>query len=244
MQPMTINSQPSALSFQANTAAVLVIDMQNDFGATGGMFDRAGIDISSIRRAAAPTAQVIEAGRAAGLKIVFVKMAFLPDLSDTGGETSPTWIKHLPLQVGKQIQAPNGQPSRILIRDTWNTDIVDELAPQAGDAVLYKNRFSAFSNAELDRTLRKLGIRTLVVVGCTTSVCVESSIRDAAALDYSCVLLKDCTAEPIGEQFERSNHDASLHVIATMFGWLADSSDFLRVVKASEFESARNSVTA
>lgn len=244
MQLLTINAEPAAFSFQADTAAILVIDMQNDFGATGGMFDLAGIDISLIRRAVAPTAQVIKAGRAAGLAIVFVKMAFRPDLSDTGGETSPTWIKHLPLQVGKKVRAPDGASSRILIRDTWNTAILDELAPQAGDVVLYKNRFSAFFKTELDCTLRNLGIRTLIVVGCTTSVCVESSIRDAAALDYSCVLLRDCTAEPIGQQFERSNHDASLHAIATMFGWLSDSSDFLRAVEESEPEHSIYSATA
>jgi len=236
MLPITINAEPSPVSFEAQTTAVLVIDMQNDFGAAGGMFDLAGIDITTIRRATAPTARVVKAARSAELKIVFVKMAFLPDLSDTGGERSPTWIKHLPLQVGKQVPAPAGAPSRILIRDTWNTDILDELAPQADDLILYKNRFSAFFKTELDRKLQDLGIRTLIVVGCTTSVCIESSIRDAAALNYACILLKDCTAEPIGQAFERSNHEASLHVIATMFGWLSESSDLLRALEESRRE--------
>ncbi|MBX9824038.1 MAG: cysteine hydrolase [Xanthobacteraceae bacterium] len=238
MPTAIIHAEPSELSFQTETAAVLVIDMQNDFGAAGGMFDRAGIDISGIQRATAPTSRVVDRARAAGLKIVFVKMAFMPDLSDTGGENSPTWIKHVPLQVGKTVRAPNGEASRILVRDTWNTDILDQLTPRAGDIVLYKNRFSAFFKTALDHTLREHGIRTLVVVGCTTSVCVEASIRDAAALDYTCVLLRDCSAEPIGQGFARSNHDASLHVIGTMFGWVSDSSCFMAALQGARLETA------
>ena len=84
-----------------------------------------------------------------------------------------------------------------MIRDTWNTDIVTELTPNRGDTVLYKHRFSGFFETELHAILKRSGIKYLIVTGCTTSICVESTVRDAMFRDYSCVLLKDCAGEPI-----------------------------------------------
>ena len=71
------------------------------------------------------------------------------------------------------------EPFRSLIRDTWNTDIVPELAPEDGNIALYKHRFSGFFETELDETLRSWSFRNLVFTGCTTSGCVESTIKDA-----------------------------------------------------------------
>ena len=58
---------------------------------------------------------------------------------------------------------------------------------------------------------------------CTTSVCVESTVRDATLRDYYCLVIEDCTAEPIGQGLPRTNHEASLLVIETLFGWVSDS---------------------
>jgi ureidoacrylate peracid hydrolase len=110
---------------------------------------------------------------------------------------------------------------------------VDALKPQAGDIVIYKHRFSGFYETDLDATLKQLGAKYLIVTGCTTSVCVESTIRDAMFRDYSCVLLADCTAEPIGCDFPRSNHEASLLVIQTLFGWVSESTAFVRALAGS-----------
>jgi ureidoacrylate peracid hydrolase len=150
---MVIEAQPTPLRIDMTQTAVLVIDMQNDFGAKGGMFDRAGTDLSMIQRAVDPTARVLTAARQAGIPVVYLKMAFRPDLSDAGPPDSPNWIKHLPLAAGQDVQAPDGTASRILIRDTWNTEILPDLAPQAGDHILYKHRFSGFYDTELDAVL-------------------------------------------------------------------------------------------
>ena len=228
---LTIKPKPDSVTIDIAATAVIVVDMQNDFGSEGGLFHRAGIDISSIRRAVAPTAKVLIAARELGIKNVYLKMAFRPDLSDLGSLDSPNRERHLLLGVGTAVPAPTGGESRILVRDTWNTDILPELAPKAGDIVLYKHRFSGFYQTELDTILKQLGIKYLVVTGCTTSVCVESTIRDAMFRDYTCVLLEDCTAEPIGQWLQRSNHAASVLLIQTMFGWVTDSGEF---VKATE----------
>ena len=204
--------------------------MQNDFGSEGGMFARAGIDISGIQAAVPPTARVLKAAREAGITVVYLKMGFQADLSDTGGPDAPNWVKHQPLRVGEAVTAPNGSASRILIRDTWNTDIVPDLTPEQGDIVLYKHRFSGFYETDLDQMLKSRAVKHLIFTGCTTSVCVESTIRDAMFRDYQCLLLEDCTAEPIGQGLPRTNHDASVLTIQILFGWVSDSESFINAL--------------
>jgi ureidoacrylate peracid hydrolase len=201
--------------------------MQNDFGSEGGMFALAGIDISGIRNAIAPTARVLGAARRAGISVVYLKMGFQPDLSDAGLPDTPNWIKHRPLRAGEAVTAPDGTASRILIRDTWNTAILPDLTPKPGDTVLYKHRYSGFYETDLNNVLKSRYIKNLIFTGCTTSVCVESTIRDAMFRDYICLLLTDCTAEPIGHGLARTNHDASLLVVQVLFGWISDSAAFI-----------------
>ncbi|MEO7599428.1 MAG: cysteine hydrolase [Opitutus sp.] len=229
--PAAAPPPPNPLVIDRSKTALIVVDMQNDFGAKGGMFDQLGIDRSGIQQAVAPTARVIAAAHQAGIKVIYLKMAFRPDLSDAGPDDSPNRIGHLRAGAGKPVRAPDGTESRILIRDTWNTAVLDALKPAPGDLQIYKHRFSGFFETDLNAVLKGLGIRQLIVTGCTTSVCVESTIRDAMFLDYTCVLLSDCTAEPVGSNYSRSNYDASLLLIRTRLGGtVSDSESFLKAL--------------
>ena len=220
---VTVAARPSPVEFSPESSAVIVVDMQNDFAAAGGMFDRANIDIGCIQAIVPRTAEVLRLARTVGMLVVYVKMAFRPDLADTGGPNSPTWLKHLPLQAGAHVVAPDGSASRVLIRDTWNTNIVTELTPAPGDVVMYKHRYSGFYETELDNVLRDRGVSNLIVTGATTSVCVESTVRDAVFRDYHCLVLEDCTAEPIAFDSPRSNHEASLLVLELLFASITHS---------------------
>jgi ureidoacrylate peracid hydrolase len=233
------DAKPEPIAIDIARTAVIVCDMQNDFGTKGGMFDRAGLDISMIQKAVGPTAKVLASARHAGVKIIYLKMGFHPDLSDLGSETSPNRMRHLRFGVGESVRAPNGAESRILIRDTWSTDIIPELKPQAGDVVVYKHRFSGFYQTELDAILKQQGVKYLVVTGCTTSVCVESTVRDAMFRDYSSVLLADCMGEPIGYGLPRSNHEASLLTIQTLFGWVSGSDEFIKALDVQSMAAAQ-----
>jgi len=227
-QMVTLDAKPEPIAIDPAKTAVIVVDMQNDFGSKGGMFDRAGIDISGIQRAVGPTARVLAAARRMGIKIVYLKMGYRSDLADLGAPDAKNRVLHLQrLGVGQTVKVPGGQEYRVLIRDTWGTDIVNELTPQAEDIVMYKHRFSGFYQTDLDLVLKKAGIKHLVVTGCTTSICVESTIRDAFFRDYLCVLLTDCTSEPIAHDVPRSNHEASLFLMELMFGWISTSEQFL-----------------
>ncbi len=229
-----IDAKPAPIAIDTAKTAVVVVDMENDFGSKGGMFDLAGIDISMIQKAVGPTAKVLAAARNANIKIVYLKMGFHPDLSDLGAPDSVSRMRHLQrMHVGKTVQAPDGSASRILIRDTWGTDIVPQLKPQAQDVVMYKTRFSGFYQTDLDNVLKKLGIKHLIFTGCTTSVCVDSTIRDAMFRDYQPVLLADCTGEPIGNGLSRSNHEATLLTIEVLLGWVSSSDEFIKALGAA-----------
>src|SRR3989442_14045316 len=93
---ITFHARPEAIGIEPASTAVIVVDMQNDFGSKGGMFDLAGIDISNIQRATGPIAKVLASAREAGLKILYLKMGFRPDLSDLAGPHSPNRMRAIP----------------------------------------------------------------------------------------------------------------------------------------------------
>src|SRR6266566_2171911 len=236
---VTLNAKPEPLAIDPAQTAVIIVDMENDFVAKGGMFDRAGADISGAQKAIAPTAKVLAAARQAVMKIVYLKMGYRADLSDLGAPDSVNRTRHLKFGVGQKILAPDGRESRILIRDTWNTDIVPELKPQPSDIVIYKTRFSGFYKTDLDTTLKKFRIKYLIVTGVTTSICVESTVRDAMFRDYLCVLLRDCMSEPMGHDLPRTNHEASLLNAEVLLGWVSDSDQFINALAAKASQAAR-----
>jgi ureidoacrylate peracid hydrolase len=221
MRSHPINAVPEPVEIDPSRTALVVVDMQNAFGSKGGMFDKAGIDISGIQEAVRPTAAAVEAARRAGIKVVWIKMGFQADLSDLGAEDVPNGFLLLHL----------GVKDGVLARDEWGTDIVEELTPEDGEPVIYKTRFSAFYRTDLDELLRSYGAKHLIITGCTTSICVESTIRDAFFRDYHCILLEDCAAEPMGRNLSRSNHEATVLLVERIFGSVSNSSDFINAVQ-------------
>lgn len=222
-----VQARPGQFGFVPSATAVIVVDMQHDFADPEGMFGRAGIPLEGIRQVVAPTQRVLDAARQMETLVVYLAMQFKDDLSDLGSATAPNRIRHLGMGVGEYIDAPDRSRGRVLVEGTWNTRIIDELAPQPGDVVIAKHRYSGFFETDLDAVLRARGITSLIFTGCTTSVCVESTLRDAFYRDYQCLLLTDCCAEAIGSDRDRTNHDASLTVIEALFGWTTHSAQLL-----------------
>lgn len=214
---VAVDAKPEPVQIDPARTAVFVIDMQHDFGSPGGMFDAVGIDIACIREVVPSIRRVLDGARHAGVPVVHVRMAHSPDLSDAGALDGPHRVKHVRMRVGE---------SDALVEGAWNTEILPELEPLAGEPVVTKTRYSGFYETDLDETLRSLGARYLVVTGCTTSICVESTVRDAMFRDYTCLVLEDCTAEPIG----RENHDATLRAIQLLFGWTTRSDALLQAL--------------
>jgi len=231
---LAIEARPAAFELDPERAAVIVVDMQNDFSSERGLFGLAGVPLAPIHAVVEPIARVLTAARLSGIPIVYIKTGFETETSDV-----PAALRDHPAQkgtsasIGTAVEAPDGSTSRVMIRGTWNTDVVDELRPAAEDRIVWKTRYSAFFRTDLDDVLTELDVRDLVFTGCTTSVCVDSSVKDAMFRDYNCLVLEDCVAEPIDSDLEHTPHEATLRVIETVLGFVGSSAPLIEELAAS-----------
>jgi ureidoacrylate peracid hydrolase len=217
---MTLKSKPEPVEVDFKQSAIVVVDMQNAFASKRGMLDIAGADISGAPGVVSVISQVLATARRAGMPIVYLQMGYQPDLSDSGGPQSPNWHKELGIRLMNCRPELKG---KLVTQGTWDFAIVDELAPQPGDIVIVKTRYSGFARTPLDAELRARGIRYLFFTGIATNVCVESTLRDAFFLDYWPILITDASlaAGPPGMQ------EATLFNIESYFGWTIPSAELL-----------------
>lgn len=209
-------ARPDPVDLDASRTAVIVVDMQNAFASKGGLFDLAGLDISGAAAAIAATGRVLDAARSAGVPVVYLQMGFARDLSDAGDIESPAYHKELALILMRQRPELSG---RLLIRGTWDWQIVDALTPQPGDIVIAKTRYDGFTRTDLDARLKALGVRNLLFTGIATNICVESTARHAFFLEYWPVLIEDAVSAA-GPDFTRQSTVWSFEHV---FGWVTDS---------------------
>ncbi len=189
----------------AHTALVLV-DMQRDFIEPDGVFGRMGIDLSMYEESRPRLQQLLAAARGTGVLVIHIQNTALPGrLSD-----APSQIRfNLRMHQGARQGA---EPLRYTIPGTVGHEFVPDLAPGNGELVVRKYRSSGFWGTNLDMLLRSNGIKSLVVTGCTTEGCVESTARDALFNDYYVVIPEDAVASD-----DRAQHEASLLLMRHRF---------------------------
>jgi ureidoacrylate peracid hydrolase len=219
-----LEAKPNPLEVDFKKSAIVVVDMQNAFASKGGMLDIAGADITGAPRIVSVIRSVMEAARNKSVPVVYLRMAYKPDLSDSGGPNSPNWHKELAMTL--MCSRPNLK-GKVLTEGTWDAEIVEELAPQPGDLVITKTRYSGFAGTPLDSQLRMRGIQFLFFAGIATNVCVESTLRDAYFHDYWPILLSDA-AMPAGPA---SAHEATLFNVESFFGWTTTSQALIRTLQ-------------
>ena len=215
-----LDAKPNPLEVDFKKSALLVVDMQNAFASRDGMLDIARVDITDAPRVIRVVRSVIEAARKNGVAIVYLRMAYKPDLSDAGGPNSPNFHKELAMTL--MCSRPELQ-GKILTEGTWDAEIVYDLAPQPGDLIITKTRYSGFAGTPLDSQLRMRGIQYLFFAGIATNVCVESTLREAYFHDYWPILLRDA-AMPAGPS---AAHKATVFNVESFFGWTIASEELL-----------------
>ena len=208
-----LTAEPEPIDIDVAETAVVVVDMQNSFVSPGGMFDLAGIDISGAPGAVAATGRLLAASRAAGVRVVYLRMTYDAVLRAGGGPASPNYHKELALVMMRERPELAGT---LLIEGTWDWQIVDALAPEPGDVVVDKTRYSGFCRTDLAELLRSDGIRNLLFTGVATNVCVESTARDAYFEEFWPILVADAMNHS-GPNF---NRQATEWNFAHVFGWL------------------------
>ncbi len=215
-----LDAKPNPVDVDFSKAAIVVVDMQNAFASKGGMLDIAGADITDAPRVVRIIRSVVEAARSRGVAVVHLRMAYKPDLSDSGGPNSPNWHKELAMTL---MCSRPGLKGKVLTEGTWDAEIVEDLSPQQGEIVITKTRYSGFAGTPLDSQLHTRGIQYLFFAGIATNVCVESTLRDAYFHDYWPILLSDA-AMPAGPA---SAHEATLFNVESFFGWTTNSQELI-----------------
>lgn len=214
MTKQQFDAEPYPLDFEPATTALLMIDMQRDFVEPGGFGEMLGNDVLQLRSAIEPCRRVLEAARQAGLFVVHTREGHRPDLSDA----PPAKLARGRLNCGIGDTGPMG---RVLVRGEHGHDIIPELYPLAGEPVLDKPGKGAFYATDLLLMLDNHKIRTLIVCGVTTEVCVHTTVREANDRGFECIVPADCVGSYFPE-FQR----VALEMIKAqggIFGWVSRS---------------------
>ncbi|MFC7554854.1 isochorismatase family protein [Pseudoroseomonas wenyumeiae] len=171
---VTLPARPEPLRLRASETALIIVDMQNAYASAGGYLDLAGFDVSGAEAAIAAIAKAAEAARAVGIPVFYFQNGWDAGYAEAGGPGSPNWHKSNALKTMRKRPELEG---RFLAKGGWDYALVDALAPQPGDFVVSKTRYSGFFNTNMDSLLRARGIRNLIFTGIATNVCVESAAR-------------------------------------------------------------------
>ena len=159
--------------------------MQNGFVSKGGSYDLMGINVSRYAEVVPTLKRLIDYCRRVKIPIFYSQAV----REESGIDLLTRSHRILPKSREERIKK---RP--ICIRGSWDAEIVDDLKPTADDHVVIKRRDSVFQDTEFEVWLQSLGIDSIIFSGIDTSICVESSLRDAFNHGYDIVMISDATA--------------------------------------------------
>lgn len=192
--------------------ALLVIDCQVDFGAMDGEMARRGADMSAVQAALEKAQVLLEAARGAGVPVVFVRLI-----------TNPAAESYV-IREARNRQGEDGPD--LCVEGTPGADFVGP-QPLPGEAIVSKNRYSAFSHTGLGEQLHSGGVDTLVLAGLTTECCVASSAWDGFEQDFHVFIAADACAA-----YENDLHSHALKALASSGAVVSDSDEFVSLWKS------------
>jgi nicotinamidase-related amidase len=190
--------------------ALIVIDLQEDFLSTTGYFAKQGYDPAPLRAILPTVNRLIAAARSAGLKISHTRQGYRADMADM-----------TPYEKWRRKRA-GLEGTDILLRSSPGFQIVPEIDLAAEDIIVDKTCNGAFTYTDFEHVLRARGITHLLFSGCTTDVCVHTTLREACDRNFQCLTISDACASG-----DRYAHEAALHMVTVengIFGALANSS--------------------
>jgi ureidoacrylate peracid hydrolase len=183
-------------------AALIVVDVQNDFVSPDGSAGKRGDDVGAAMAMIPNLTGLIDQARKVGLTIVYIRTTH-SDWTDTA-----SWIYRTSQKSGLSTCREG----------TWGAEFYDGIAPLPSERVVIKHRYSAFINTDLNTVLKARGIQSILVCGVATNVCVETTARDGYMYDYYVTMIDDCSAA-----YDAKLHMSTLENIRRHFGLVASS---------------------
>jgi ureidoacrylate peracid hydrolase len=197
--------------------ALIVIDVQNGFVSKGGSYDLLGMNIVPYQDAIPKIQQLIKSCRLAKIPIFYTQAIREPSGIDLLTQTH----KILPRSREERIKKKT-----ICVRGTWDAKIVDDIKPDdKNDHIIIKRRDSAFHNTEIEVWLRSIGVDTLVFCGIDTSICVETSLRDAFNIGYDVILISDATASS-----NKKHYESTIEHVKDYYGLVMNIGEFINQI--------------
>jgi nicotinamidase-related amidase len=172
--PTTLDEPMHIDVIDPKKTAMIVVDMQNDFVASG-----AAMETPAARQIVPKIAEALRICRDAGIKIIYTAHVHRRDGCDMG--------------LFDDLHPPIANRDA-LVDGTPGVEVYPDLAPAPGEHVIKKHRYSGFFGTDLDIILREWGIDTVVISGTTTENCCHATARDAMFRNYRVVFLSDATA--------------------------------------------------
>jgi ureidoacrylate peracid hydrolase len=216
-----IEAQPQNIVLDSSRAALVVIDMQNDFCHADGWLASIGVDIAPARMPIRPLQRLLPALRAQETPVIWCSWGNRPDRANL-----PPGVLHVYNPDGRHAgigdSLANGGP--VLQAGSWGAAIVDELVPHSTDIVVDKYRMSGFWDTPLDSVLRNLDLTTVFFAGVNVDQCVLATLIDAACAGYDCILLTDCSATTSPSYC----WDATIYNVKQCFGFVTTGTSVLK----------------
>lgn len=204
--------------FQAKTSALLLVDLQVGFCSPEGHTGQR-VDVSVFEPVLQSARRLVDASRKARMPVIFTTMAFAPDYSNGGLTTSEL--------------RPNLAEENALRADRSDRDIMPSLGIHPSDIVIEKQRYSAMIKSRLPDLLQQRKIESLVVGGVTTSMCVESTVRDLAMMDYRTFVVPEACGD-----LKPDFHDRAMQLFAFAFGRVVPEIDMITAMEAGSADFA------
>ena len=221
-----VPARERTLSVDLARAAVIVIDMQNDFCHPDGWLAHIGVDVTPACAPIAPLNALLPKLRQCDVPVIWLNWGNRPDLLNI-----PPNVVHIYKPQGAGVGLGDPLPkngARVLERDSWAAAIVDDLRVEPTDIHVAKHRFSGFQDTALDSILRNLRVDTLFFTGVNADQCVLCTLQDASFLGYDCVLVEDCVATTSPAYCMQ----ATLFNVNQCFGFIVQSPDIASAVDA------------
>jgi len=186
-------------------AALLVIDMQNDF------INKGSLVYTSMAEVILPNlVRLIATCRRVKIPVIYTAHCHQDPKID-GGMTAEWW--------------PELKDKKVLVAGSKGAEIHSALTPRPNERIIYKHRYSAFYNTNLEIILRGLSVTDLIISGVMTNICCESTARDAFFRDFRIFFLADGTGS-----VDEDLHLGSLRALAYAFAYVTTVKEIIRSI--------------
>jgi len=223
-QTVTLATETKTLRLDLAKAAILVIDMQNDFCHPKGWLAHIGVDVTPARNPINPLNNLLPKLRDTNVPVIWLNWGNRPDLLNISAG-----VHHVYNPTGDGVGLGDRLPeadAKVLMAGSWAAAVVDELEQKPEDIRVDKYRMSGFWDTPLDSILRNLGKTTIFFAGVNADQCVMATLQDANFLGYDCILVTDCTATTSPEYCWQ----ATLYNVKQCFGFVTDSQAILEAI--------------